>query len=86
MGGLADGSEPWPELVLARRFREVVGSRRVYLATSLPRSITQSLLGVKSLDTLQEGFSQLLRIHSREHRSALITEGLHTYALLPKTQ
>jgi len=86
MGGSADGSEPWPELVLARRFREVVGSRRVYLATSLPRSVTQSLLGVKSLDTLQEGFSQLLRIHSREHRSALIAEGLHTYALLPETQ
>jgi hypothetical protein len=77
--GMAAGEHASPEQILARRYLEVARRLRVILATSLPRALSQGLLGARGFDTVQEGFTHLLRIHSRSHRSALIEEGVHTY-------
>ncbi len=76
--GVSTGEPASPEQILARRYIEVASRLRVILATSLPRALSQGLLGARGFDTVQEGFTHLLRIHSKSHRSALIEEGVHT--------
>ncbi|MCS7146426.1 MAG: hypothetical protein RMJ28_01045 [Nitrososphaerota archaeon] len=67
-----------PYSLIAERLADVLRRIRVYLVTALPRSLTQILLGLKSYDTIQEGFTQLLRLHGKSQRLLLIREGLHT--------
>ncbi|MEM0482628.1 MAG: hypothetical protein QXM16_07080 [Nitrososphaerota archaeon] len=67
-----------PYRLVAVELAAVLRSYRTYLVTSLPRSLARLLLGLKTFDTIQEGFTQLLRIHGRSHRMLLVREGLHT--------
>lgn len=73
-GNLSDG----PTDVLAWRLVEVLRSRRTYLVTALPKSIVNLLLGLKTFETLQEGVTQLLRLHGRSHKMLLLRESFHT--------
>lgn len=67
-----------PSQILAFKFAEAVKHNRTYLATPLPRSIIQNIIGLKTYETVQEGVSQLLRLHGRDHRMFIIRDGLHT--------
>ncbi|MEM4288724.1 MAG: hypothetical protein QXQ48_00390 [Nitrososphaerota archaeon] len=74
-GGLTP--ESGPSEVMAYKLARVLRSYRTYLVTSLPRSLARTLLGLKAFDTLQEGITQLLRLHGRSHKMLLIKDGLH---------
>ncbi len=67
-----------PYRLVAAELASALRSYRTYLVTALPRSLARLLLGLKTFETLQEGFTQLLRLHGRGHRMLLVREGLHT--------
>jgi len=72
------GYEDGPALIVAERLAETTRRHRLYIATSLPRSIVDELLGVKTFETVQEGVTQLIKLHGRGHRMMIVREGFHT--------
>ena len=61
---------------LASLLRTVLESRRVALASTLPRSLASKLLGVRSFDTAQELLTYGFRLYSRGARVVVAETGL----------
>jgi hypothetical protein len=74
-GELSPDADPYK--LIAAGLATALRSYRTYMVTSLPRSLAKLLIGIKTFETVQEGFAQILRLHGRGHRMLLVREGLH---------
>ncbi len=66
-----------PSEIIAYRLSEILKNAKTYLATPLPRSLVQAIVGSKAFETVQEGVSHLIRLHGRGQKILVIRDGLH---------